>query len=122
MAGLQVLGNLFFWVVFSEILKHEVQDISGKVQWLKKAMLAYGKTMPKNNQFSVLCPELIKHCPEKVKHYPEKNLAKIKKFLTRNKILPITCSQANVNISQIDWNNKHIRVQLSVRNDMKDIL
>ena len=31
--------------------------------------------MPKNNQFSVLCPELIKNCPEKVKNYPEKKPA-----------------------------------------------
>ena len=65
----------FFWVNFSEILKHEVQGISGKVQWLKKPMLAYGKDMSKNNHFSVLCPELIKNCPEKVKNYPEKKPA-----------------------------------------------
>ena len=53
-------------------------------------MLAYGKNMPKNNQFSVLCPELIKNCPEKVKNYPEKNLPKIKKFLPRKENLPST--------------------------------
>ena len=37
-------------------------------------MLACGKNMPKNNQFSVLCTELIKNCPEKVKNYPEKKI------------------------------------------------
>ena len=57
-------------------------------------MLAYGKNMPKNNQFSVLCPELIKNYPEKVKIYPEKNLLKIKKFLPRKENLPNTCSPA----------------------------
>ena len=41
--------EIFFRVNFSEILKLEVQDISGEVQWLKKPMLAYGKNMPKNN-------------------------------------------------------------------------
>ena len=66
MAGLHVLGTFFSgWVNFSEILKHEVQGISAEVQWLKKTMLAYGKNMHKNNQFSVLCPELIKNCPKK---------------------------------------------------------
>ena len=35
-------------------------------------MLTYGNNMPKNNQFSVLCPELFKNCPEKVKIYTEK--------------------------------------------------
>ena len=34
---------IFFWVNFSEILKHEVQFFSAEVQWLKKALLAYGK-------------------------------------------------------------------------------
>ena len=51
--------------------------------------------MPKNNQFSVLCSELIKNCPEKVKNYPEKNLPKSKKFLPRKENLPNTCSPAN---------------------------
>ena len=65
MAGLHVLDKNFFWVNFSEILKHEVQGISGEVQRLKTPMLAYSKNMSKNNQFSALCPELIKNCPEK---------------------------------------------------------
>ena len=43
-------------------------------------MLAYGKNMPKNYQFSVLCSELIKNRPEKVKNDPEKNLPKLRKF------------------------------------------
>ena len=38
-------------------------------------MMAYGKNMPQNNQFSILCPELNKNCPEKVKNWPEKNSA-----------------------------------------------
>ena len=59
-------------------------------------MLAYCKNIPKNNQFSVLCPELIKNCPEKVKIYPGKNLPKIKKFLPRKENLPNTCSPATV--------------------------
>ena len=63
---------------------------------IKKPMLAYGKNMPKNNQFSVLCPELIKNCQEKVKNYPEKKPPKIKKFLRRKENLPNTCSPANV--------------------------
>ena len=50
---------------FSEILKHEVQGISGVVQCLKKLMLAYSKNMLKNIKFPVLCPELIKNFPEK---------------------------------------------------------
>ena len=39
-------------------------------------MLAYGKNMPRNRQFSVFCPE-------KIKYYPEKNLPP-----PQNKILP----------------------------------
>ena len=57
-------------------------------------MLAYGKIMPKNNQISVLCPELIENFPEKVKNYPEENLPKNKKFLPRKENLPNTCSPA----------------------------
>ena len=67
-----------------------MQGISGEVQWLKKPMLAYGNNMCKNNQFSVLCPEVIKN----VKNYPEKNLPKIKKCLPRKENLPNTCSPA----------------------------
>ena len=63
-------------------------------------MLAYGKNMPKNNQFSVLCPELIENCPEKVKIYQEKNVPKIKKFLPRKENVPNTCSPA---IDQNQW-------------------
>ena len=59
-------------------------------------MLAYGKNMPKINQFSVLCPELIKNCPEEVKNYSEKNLPKSKKILPRKENLPNTCSPANM--------------------------
>ena len=44
-------------------------------------MLAYGKNMLRNHQFSFFCPELIKNCPEK-------NLPKIKKFLPKFKKLP----------------------------------
>ena len=61
----------------------------------------YGKNMPKNNQFSVLCPELIKNCPEKVKNYPEKNLPKTKKFVLRKENLPNTCSPAIINVINI---------------------
>ena len=64
---------------FSEILKHEVQGISDEV---------------KNNQISVLCPELIKNFPEKVKNYPEKTQPKIRNFYPEKKKLPNTCSPA----------------------------
>ena len=64
----------FFRVNFSEILKLEVQDISGEGQWLKRPMLAYGKNMPKNNSVSVLCPELI--LKKVKKKLPRKNLPK----------------------------------------------
>ena len=47
MVGLHVLGKFFSEWIFSEILKHEVQGISGDVQRLKKSMLTYGKNMPK---------------------------------------------------------------------------
>ena len=57
-----------------------MHSTSGKVLWLEKPMLAYSKIMPKNNQFSVLCRELITNYPEKVKNYPEKNLPQIKNF------------------------------------------
>ena len=64
-------------------------------------MLAYGKNMPRQiNQFSVLCPKLIKNCPEKVKNYPEKNLPKIKKFLPRKENLPNTCSADLYTVNQ----------------------
>ena len=57
-------------------------------------MLAYGKNMPKNNQFSVLYPELIKNCPEKVKIYPEKNTCpKLRNFYPEKKIYPIHAVQ-----------------------------
>ena len=51
--------------------------------------------MSKNNQFSVLCPELIKNCPEKERNYPEENQAKIKKCLPRKENLPSTLSSVN---------------------------
>ena len=57
-------------------------------------MLAYGKNMPKNNQFSVLCPELIKNCPEKVKNYPKKTCPKLRNFYPEKKISPIHALQA----------------------------
>ena len=46
-------------------------------------MLACGKSMPINNQFSVLRPELFKNFPEKVKNYPEKNLPKRRMLSSR---------------------------------------
>ena len=69
---------------------------TGHFRWsamIKKPMLAYGKNMPKNNQFSVLCPELIKNCPEKVKNYPEKNRPKLRNFYAEKKIYPIHAVQ-----------------------------
>ena len=42
-------------------------------------MLAYGKKMPRNSQFSVLCPE-------KINYYQEKNLPKILKNLPRTRM------------------------------------
>ena len=56
-------------------------------------MLAYGKNMPKNNQISVLCADLIEKLTEKVKNYPEKNLHKIMKFVPEKKIYPIHAFQ-----------------------------
>ena len=57
-------------------------------------MLVYGENMPKNNQFYVLCPELIKNYPEKVKNYPEKKLAqKLRNFYPKKKIYPIHAVQ-----------------------------
>ena len=45
-------------------------------------MLAYGQNMPRNNQFSVFCPE-------KVKYYPEtKSVQIFEKFTPKNKKLP----------------------------------
>ena len=61
----------------------------GKCNDLKKPMLTYGKNMPKNNQFSVLCPELIKNCPEKVKNYPEKTCPKLRNFYQEKKMYQI---------------------------------
>ena len=91
MAGLHVLGD-FFWVNFSEILKHEVQGISGRVQWLKKPMLAYGKNMPKNNQFSVLCKEKVKNtCP------------KLRNFYLDKKIYPIHAVQPMLYIFTVNF-------------------
>ena len=71
-------ANFVFWVIFSKIFKHQVQSICGQVYWLKKSMLAYGKHMPRNNQFSVFSPrkniifprKII--CPNFWKIYPKK--------------------------------------------------
>ena len=61
-----------------------MQSICGQVHWLKKPVLAYGKNMPRNNQFSVFCPE-------KIKYYPEKNLLEFLKNLPqKTKIYPVT--------------------------------
>ena len=62
-----------FGVNFTKILKQQVHIICGQVHLLKNAMLAYGKNMPRNNQFSVFYPEMVKNCPEK-------NLPKIEKM------------------------------------------
>ena len=54
LAGLGDWVNFVFWVIFSKIFN--LQIISGQVHWLKKPMLAYGKNMPRNNQFSGFLP------------------------------------------------------------------
>ena len=57
-----------------------VQALSAVYLWpsalTKKPMLAYGKNMPRNNQFSVFCPE-------KIKYHPEKNMPKFLKNLPK---------------------------------------
>ena len=68
-------------------------------------MLAYGKKMPKNNQFSVLCPELIKNCPEKSKTLRRKKLPKLKKIYPEKKIYPIQAVQP---VSQHEYVLKRI--------------
>ena len=42
-----------------------MQGICGQVNWLKKPMLAYGKSLPRNNEFSLFCPEKMQYYPEK---------------------------------------------------------
>ena len=55
-----------------------MQGICGQVHWHKKPMVAYGKNMPKNNQFSVFLPRKSKILPRKIicpffwNIYPEK--------------------------------------------------
>ena len=78
MAGLGDWANFVFFITCSENFKHQVQGIYGQVHWLKKPMLAYGKRLPRNNQFSVFCPKKIKYypenkiCPNFWKIYPKK--------------------------------------------------
>ena len=48
--------------------------------------------MPRNDQFSVLCPELIKKYQEKSKILVRKKLAKIKKCLPGKENVSNTCS------------------------------
>ena len=54
-------------------------------------MLACGKNMPKNNEFPVFGPELIKNCPEKVKKLPRKQICpKFGKIYPKIQIYPGT--------------------------------
>ena len=55
----------YFGVIFSKIFKHQVQGFYHQVHWLEKPMLVSGRIMPRNNQFSVFCPEKVKYYPEK---------------------------------------------------------
>ena len=64
LAGLGVSAVFVFWVIFPKIFKHQVQGICGQVHWLKKPMLAYGKNMSRNNQFSVFLPRKSKIWPK----------------------------------------------------------
>ena len=60
-----------------------MQVICFQVHWLKKSMLACGKNMPKNNQFSIFCPEKI--------NITQKKSAQIsRKFTQKIKICPVT--------------------------------
>ena len=53
--GDSVTGQIFWGgVIFLKMFKNQVQGICGQVHWLKKPMLACGKNLPRNNQFSVL--------------------------------------------------------------------
>ena len=66
-----------FLVIFSKIFKHQMQGICDQVHWLKKPMLAYGKHLPRNNQFCFL--------PRKNKILPRKKSAQIfEKFTPKN--------------------------------------
>ena len=68
-----------------------MQGICGQVHWLRKPMLAYGKNMPRNNQFSVFWPELIKNYPE------NKFCPKLRNFYPEKKVTqPIKSSQRQV--------------------------